>query len=146
MITINEKLRGKKKNNLKSPSQSDSLKTKNEIPLPLALLLSTAVCQGWVENSHVSCSELGALCQVHQETLQLGLASWDSRRAGNSGSFLPFFLGYFQSYQHPELWESPSHPGWKVQSPNHQHACVLTSNSGLAIRSMKWHHLRYTFC
>lgn len=146
MITINEKLRGKKKKQLKVTlpvwqSENQKWNSTSASFAPFHCCLSRL--GGELPRFR---SELGALCQVHQETLQLGLASWDSRRAGNSGSFLPFFLGYFQSYQHPELWESPSHPGWKVQSPNHQHACVLTSNSGLATRSMKWHHLRYTFC
>ena len=79
-----------------TPSQSAGLKTKNEVRLPLALLLSTPVCRGWVENSHISCSEPGALCQVKQETLQFVLTAGTVREgAGNSGSFLPFFLGCF---------------------------------------------------
>lgn len=128
MITINEKLR-KKIPDFKSPSQSDGLKTPNEVRLPLALLLSTPVCQGWVENSHVSCSEPGALCQVNQEALQLVFDSWDSWRAGDSGSCPPFFLASFWCYQHPDLW-GPQSARVKVQSPNDQHACLLSSWGG----------------
>ena len=98
VITINEKLRKRKNtSNFKSPSQSDGLKTKNEVRLPLALLLSTPVCQGWVESSHISCSGPGSSLPGKARDTAICVDSWDSRgeRLGTQEAFYHSFWGIF---------------------------------------------------
>lgn len=68
--------------------------TKNEVISTFASFVPfLCACPGWVENSHLSCSEPGALWQVKQELSELVLDSWDQKRLVSG--YFPIFSGLF---------------------------------------------------